>query len=72
LIGYSFKARLLARHFWTLSVWEDDASLQAFVNAPPHRDMMRALVPHMGPTRFVRWTVWGVDVPVGWDTALTR
>jgi len=72
LIGYSFKARLLVRHFWTLSVWVDDASLQAFVNAPPHRDMMQALVPHMGPTRFVRWTVRGVDVPVGWEEALDR
>jgi hypothetical protein len=45
LIGYSLRAQFAARRFWTLSVWEDEAVLQAFVTAPPHAAVMKALPP---------------------------
>jgi hypothetical protein len=72
LIGYSLNARPLTGRFWTLSVWDNESALQAFVNAAPHVDTMRALIPHMGPTRFVRWTVLCAHLPVRWDEALRR
>src|SRR5262249_49753142 len=72
LIGYSLRAELLTGHFWTLSVWENESALQAFVRAAPHEETMRALLPYMGPTRFVRWTVPGAHLPVRWDEALRR
>ena len=72
LIGYSMRAHLAAKRFWTLSVWEDEAALQAFVAAPPHAAVMKALVPHMGGTRFARWTVKGSDLPVRWGEVLKR
>ena len=72
VIGYSLNTRLLVGEFWTLSAWEDEATLQAFVQAPPHLEAMAALRPHMGPTRFVRWTVRGTQVPVRWDDAWSR
>ncbi len=72
LIGYSLNARPLTARFWTLSVWENEAALQAFVHAMPHMETMGALIPHMGPTRFVRWTVLGAHLPVRWDEALKR
>ena len=56
----------------TLSAWENESALQAFVHAAPHVESMRALIPHMGATRFVRWTVRGADLPVRWDEALRR
>ena len=34
LIGYSLRAQLAAKQSWTLSVWKDEAALQAFVAAP--------------------------------------
>lgn len=68
--GYSVNSRLFMGRFWTLSAWEDEAALQAFVRAAPHVATMRAMIPHMDPTRFVRWTVRGVDLPVRWDDAL--
>jgi quinol monooxygenase YgiN len=70
LIGYSLRAQLAAKRFWTLSVWEDEAALQAFVAAPPHAAAMKALAPHMGATRFARWTVKGSGLPLLWDEAL--
>jgi hypothetical protein len=33
---------------------------------------MTALTPHMGETKFVRWTVTGSQLPLGWDDALRR
>jgi quinol monooxygenase YgiN len=72
LIGYSLRARLAAKQFWTLSVWEDEASLQAFVAAPPHVAVMKAMAPYMTATRFVRWNAKGADLPLRWDDALRR
>jgi quinol monooxygenase YgiN len=72
LVGYSLQARLAAKRFWTLSVWEDEMALQAFVSAPPHAAVMKALAPHMGATRFTRWTVKGFELPPQWDDALKR
>jgi hypothetical protein len=72
LIGYSLRAQIVAKRFWTLSVWEDAAALQAFVSGPPHVAIMKALAPYMGVTRFVRWNVKGSELPLTWDDALRR
>ena len=72
LTAYSLNAKLLTGRFWTLSVWENESALQAFVDSAPHVETMRALIPHMGPTGFVRWTVLGAHLPVRWDEALRR
>ena len=72
LVGYSLRARLAAKRFWTPSVWEDEAALRSFVAAPPHVAVMKALAPHMGATRFTRWIVKGSDLPLQWDDALKR
>lgn len=72
LIGYSLLARPLRKHFWTLSVWEDEAALRAFVEAGAHSVTMRSMTPHMGATRFIRWKLRGVQVPPKWNDALDR
>ena len=68
LIGYSLRARVAAKQFWTLSAWEDAAALQAFVAASPHVAIMKALAPYMGATRFVRWNVKGSELSLRWTT----
>jgi quinol monooxygenase YgiN len=72
LIGYTLRAQLLAKSFWTLSAWESEAAMRAFVQAPPHREIMAALAPYMGQTSFKRWTVKGAELPLLWDDALRR
>jgi len=72
LVGYSLRAQPLARTFWTLSAWTDPEALGAFVQELPHRAVMAKLRPHMGATRFARWTVPGSELPVAWDDATTR
>jgi quinol monooxygenase YgiN len=72
LLGYSVLARPLSKRFWTLSAWKDEAALRAFVQHTPHVRLMAALAPHMGETKFVRWTVKDFQLPVRWDDALRR
>jgi len=70
VLGYSVLAR--QKLFWTLSAWKDEAALRTFVQYPPHVHIMTALTPHMGETKFVRWTVKGSELPLSWDDALLR
>jgi len=72
LVGYSLNTEPLAKRFWTLSVWEDDAALRAFVGEPPHGQAMRVMTQHMRPTDFVRWTQTGSSLPPTWADALGR
>ena len=72
LLGYSLRAHILQRRFWTLSVWEGEAALQQFVVEPPHRHVMRALREKMEQTHFVRWRMRGAELPPRWPEALAR
>ena len=60
LVGYSQRADLV-RYRWTLSVWHDEASLRAFVQAEPHASTMRALARY---TREPMFATWNTDSPV--------
>jgi len=72
LLGYSFRAKLLSHRFWTLSIWEDERALMAFVARDPHRATMGTLQPYMAETAFTRWPIRGSDVPPSWDEAMQR
>ena len=48
LIGYSLVAHVLAKRFWTLSVWEDETALERFVRQKPHQQAMITLRRYMG------------------------
>ena len=67
MVGYALDAELGRKTFWTFSVWEDQASLDAFASSDPHRAIIRRLRPLMGPTRFEFFQVPGSDLPMTWD-----
>src|SRR5207244_2837410 len=46
LVGYSFRAKFASHRFWTLSIWEDEQALMAFVGRDPHRATMGLLQPY--------------------------
>jgi len=71
-IGYSMRAKLLSRQFWTLSVWESSAALMDFVAKVPHGESMKAMAPFMGKTKFAQWKVLGSGIPLKWDEAIRR
>jgi heme-degrading monooxygenase HmoA len=72
LIGYSLDAKPFSKKFWTLSVWEDQQSLNNFVRQIPHSQVMQALAPHMDKTQFAQWTVTHTDIPPNWSAAKAR
>ena len=72
LVGFSLLAEPLRKRYATLSVWLDEASLDAFTQATPHGQLMTTLKDQMGPTKFVRWTFNGTDGRPTWDAALDR
>ena len=72
LVGYTLRAKPLARDYWTLSVWADDSALLAFVRTAPHVRLMGSLRPYMGATKFVRWEIGASDGRPSWAGALER
>jgi hypothetical protein len=72
LMGYSMLARPFKLRFWTLSVWENEASLTWFVRERPHSEVMTALEGKMGQTRFIRWKITASQYPPSWKEALER
>jgi len=72
VLGYSFLGRFFQRRFWTLSVWEDEAALKAFVRQTPHLTAMKAMQGKMAKTRFIRWRIRGSEYPPIWSEVLSR
>ncbi len=72
VVGYALRAKILSRNFWTLSVWQDQKTLTEFVAKIPHGEAMKAMTPHMGPTKFTQWKVAGSSLPLSWDQAMQR
>jgi heme-degrading monooxygenase HmoA len=72
LLGYTLRAKPLARDYWTLSVWQDETALQAFMRTQPHAGVTRSLRPLMGPTKFITWTIRAADGPPSLTAALQR
>jgi hypothetical protein len=72
IIGYSLRAKLLSRNFWTLSAWADEKSLMEFVVKIPHGQTMKAMMPYMGRTKFTKWKVPGSALPLRWKEAMER
>jgi quinol monooxygenase YgiN len=70
LIGYSVRIKPLAGEFWTMTVWEDEASLETFIMSRRHSRAMQEGSPALIDSRFARIWVSHADVPLAWDEAL--
>jgi heme-degrading monooxygenase HmoA len=72
VMGFSMLAEPLRKRYATLSVWRDEAALDDFARAHPHDQLVAALAPEMGETKFVRWTTSGAAGRPSWKEALER
>ena len=74
LVGYGLKADLLAKTFWTFSIWEDRASIDNFAASEPHSRIIKRLRPKMTESRFSFFDVSGSSLPMSWAemTAFVR
>ncbi len=72
ILGYALRAKPLQKNFWTMSAWLDEKSWMGFTVRIPHSEVMKALAPLMGRTKFTRWRVAGSEIPLRWDVAMQR
>lgn len=72
LVGFAMLARPLRKQYGSLSVWRDEAALQAFARSGSHGELMRGLALQMGQTAFVRWSIKGSDGRPSWREAWDR
>jgi heme-degrading monooxygenase HmoA len=73
-LGSRLRAQFGKLTFWTLSAWEDEAAMTAFVRTAPHTDAMRDLRDR-GAMRSGEFRSW--DAPSGtalpsWDDVAAR
>ncbi len=71
-IGHSLRTRVLGHEVWTMTVWKDDASLNAFVRASTHRTAIREGLSGVRQAQFLRMEIPVDQVPPTWDDILER
>jgi hypothetical protein len=70
-VGVSLRIRGL--EIATVSMWQDEASLSAFVGGGPHAAAMTALAPALQPGFLAtHWSMPGSELPLSVDDALAR
>lgn len=72
VLGFSMLAEPFRKNYATLSVWRDEAALDAFAGTNPHARLMADLSAAMNAPKFVRWTISGADGTPSWTDALDR
>jgi len=72
LIGFSLKADLFHKTFWTVSAWRDDEALRAFARSDTHLAAMTKLQPHMDGPRIETVDVRGSELPPRWRDIVER
>jgi heme-degrading monooxygenase HmoA len=69
-LGYSKRAELFGDQAWTMTVWQDAASLRAFVRSPAHRKAMRSGYDALRSARFAQIEIARQAIPLSWKDAL--
>lgn len=73
-IGSSLSAKLLSSpgEYRTLSVWEDEEAMLAWVVGEAHAEAMEAMTDHVETGRTVSWTLTRDEMPPTWQDAKAR
>jgi heme-degrading monooxygenase HmoA len=69
LVGYSFRFELLGPSAWTMTAWNNDASLNAFVRSPEHREAVRRSGETAQNLRFATIEMPVGSLPLNWREA---
>ena len=70
LYGYSIRAELLGNRAWTLTVWQDEQSMQQFKVSPEHLIAMQNVQSVLESAGFLKLQETYESIPLKWDFAL--
>ena len=68
-IGVSLIAQPSRKTFWTLSAWTDEAAINAFVGAEPHRSTMGRYHDRLAGAQFTTWSTAATASPAARSNA---
>ncbi len=71
-VGLGLGFNPLTKTFWTLSSWESQESLRAFVAGDPHRAVVARFKDASASSRFTFWDIPAPAAPPTWKDASTR
>lgn len=71
-IGHAVRTRVFGHEVWTMTVWKDEAALDAFVRSPTHREAIRKGMPAVKWAKFHRFTLAKDQVPPSWADVKAR
>jgi len=69
-VGHSKRKEIFGNEVWTLTVWRDESSLNAFVQSDTHQTAIREAFGAFETARFARFEISRREMPVTWDRAL--
>jgi len=70
LIGYAKRTELLGTESWTVSAWESEANMLAFMRSPAHSAAMEQAADTYERARFARVSVPAGKLPLPWPEIL--
>jgi hypothetical protein len=72
ILGYSLKAELSHKRFWTLSAWASSEEMIGFVRSGHHNAMLEDMRGRLGQSTFREWDCPQTDLPLSWKSANER
>jgi quinol monooxygenase YgiN len=69
LIGYSLSSSVIRGTLATLSAWENQDTMHAFVRGPAHQEVIARTRERLRESTITSWQAAGADVPPDWATA---
>ncbi|MEO0601823.1 MAG: antibiotic biosynthesis monooxygenase [Myxococcota bacterium] len=66
-IGYELRGRVPGREVWTLTVWESEDAMLAFMTSGAHAEAMRTATELVAEFDSAAFEVEEDDLPVAWD-----
>lgn len=72
LIASSKRVTLFGQKAWTMTIWQDQAALMAFVQSDVHQIAARRTPDMITDGRFATFVMASRELPLDWDTALDR
>lgn len=73
IAGFSLHEDVATARYWTMSVWEDSESLDAFTRGTAHASVVASMRGLVREARFVRWETRGLEAAtMNWPSMIGR